>query len=141
MTWSTEKKEGPALLPSGEADSGYVHERLREYNARYMRDTGDFSFHVEEEGRIVGGIVAGGLGDLLEVEFLYVEEAYRGRGLGQRLLAHVEDLARKKGLKRVLLNTYSFQAPGFYEKLGYTQVLKLAPAFDDVTQTYFLKEL
>lgn len=141
MTRNTEKKEEQSILPSSEADSDHIHRRLREHNARYMRDTGDFSFHMEEDGKIVAGIVAGGLGDLLEVEFLYVEEAYRGRGLGQRLLAHVETLAREKGLKRVLLNTYSFQAPGFYRKLGYTEALRLAPAFDDATQSYFVKEL
>lgn len=130
-----------SILPSSEADSETIHARLRAYNARYMRDTGDFSFHIKEDGKTIGGIVAGGLGDLLEVEFLYVDEECRGRGIGRRLLAHVEALARQRGLKRVLLNTYSFQAPAFYKKLGYTEALKLDPAFDGFTQSYFLKDL
>lgn len=129
------------IVSSSEADSSYVHEKLREYNARYMRETGDLSFHITDNGRIVGGIVAEGLGDTLEVAFLYVDEHDRKKGIGRRLLTHVEELAAQKGMKRILLNTYSFQAPGFYKELGYTELLKLSPAFDEFTQSYFIKEL
>lgn len=129
------------IVCSSEADSDYIHEKLREHNAGYMYDTGDFNFHIEENGRIIGGIVAGGLGDTLEVEFLYVDRQYRGKGIGRKLLDHVETLALQKGLKRVALNTYSFQAPEFYQKLGYTEILKVSPAFDNFTQSYFIKEL
>lgn len=63
-----------------------------------------------------------------------------GKGLAAGL-SYVERLAKEKGFKRILLNTYSFQAPDFYKKLGYTEVLKLSPAFDGFTQSYFLKNL
>lgn len=129
------------IVCSSESDNDYIHEKLRKHNARYMRDTGAFNFHIEDNGRIVGGIVAGGLGDTLEVEFLYVDEHYRKKGIGRSLLAHVEQLALQQGLKRILLNTYSFQAPEFYKKLGYTEILKLSPAFDGFTQSYFIKDL
>lgn len=139
MRWNDEK-EGE-ILPSTEEESSEIHEKLRAYNAQYMYETGDFNFHIKEDGKIIGGIIAGGLGDTLEVEFLYVEETYRGKGIGRRILAHVERLAQEKGMKRILLNTYSFQAPDFYKKLGYTEVLKLSPVFDSFTQSYFLKNL
>lgn len=129
------------IICSSEADSSYIHRRLQEYNARYMRETGDFNFHIEENGKIIGGIVAEGLGDTLEVAFLYVDDQHRGKGLGRRLLAHVEELARQNGFRRILLNTYSFQAPEFYKKLGYTEMLKLSPVFDSFSQSFFLKEL
>lgn len=141
MVWDVKNGTDKAIICSSEADSSYLHEKLREYNARYMHESGDFNFHIEDKGRIIGGIVAGGLGDTLEVEFLYVEGQYRGKGIGRRLLAHVEALARQNGLKRILLNTYSFQAPEFYRKLGYTEILKLSPAFDGFAQSYFIKEL
>jgi N-acetylglutamate synthase and related acetyltransferases len=85
--------------------------------------------------------VAEALGDTLEIAFLYVDEQYRGKGIGRKLLAHAEDLERQKGMKRNLLNAYSFQAPAFYEKPGYTELLKLTPAFDDYAQSYFTKIL
>ncbi|MDO5415603.1 MAG: GNAT family N-acetyltransferase [Lachnospiraceae bacterium] len=133
--------EQAKIICSSEADSAYIHDRLREYNARYMHDFADYNFHIEENGKIIAGIVAGSLADTLEVEFLYVDESCRGRGLGSRLLTHVERIAGEKGLKRILLNTYSFQAPEFYKKMGYTEQLCIKPAFDEYTQSYFMKEL
>lgn len=140
MIWKADNEMEKEVVCSSETDSGYIHEKLREYNAQYMHETEDFNFHIEDNGRVIGGIIAGSLGDTLEVEFLYVEEHYRKKGIGRRLLAHIEMLALQKGLKRILLNTYSFQAPEFYKKLGYTEILKLSPAFDDFTQSYFIKE-
>lgn len=129
------------IVQSAEEQKEYIHKRLQEYNARFMQDFADFSFHVEENGVIVAGIVAESVGDTVEVEFLFVDETCRGRGLGKALLERVETAARERGMRRVLLNTYSFQAPGFYQKMGYQEMLKLEPAFDTVSQSYFLKEL
>lgn len=129
------------LLPSSEEQKEYIHRRLQAYNASYMKDFADFSCHMEESGVIVAGIVAESVGDTVEVEFLFVEESYRGRGLGKALLERVETAAREQGMRRVLLNTYSFQAPGFYKKMGYHEAWKLDPAFNAVSQSYFVKEL
>ncbi|MFG6373402.1 MAG: GNAT family N-acetyltransferase [Oscillospiraceae bacterium] len=129
------------IFPSSEEQKEYVHKQLQAYNSNYMKGFSDFSCHMEENGAIVAGIVAESVGDTVEVEFLFVDESCRGRGLGQTLLEHVEAEARKQGMRRVLLNTYSFQAPGFYEKMGYRAVFKLEPAFDEFFQSYFLKEL
>lgn len=129
------------IIRSSEEQKEHIHRRLQDYNARFMKEFSDFSCHIEENGVIVAGIVAESVGDTVEVDFLFVDEACRGRGLGKTLLEHVETAAREQGMRRVLLNTYSFQAPGFYEKMGYQEVLKLEPAFDHFSQSYFLKEL
>ena len=97
-----------------------------------MDESMDFSFHIEDGGRIVAGIVA---------ESLFVDEAYRGRGLGKQLLLHVEDEARRKGMKMVLLNTYSFQAPGFYRAMGYDELLCIDSCFGNCRQHFFSKML
>lgn len=129
------------ILPSGEAEKELVHRGIQKYNARFMTECGDFSFHIQEDGRVIAGIVAESTQDLLEVEFLFVEEGHRGQGLGRKLLKQAEDAARSAGVKRVLLNTYSFQAPNFYEKMGYTQLLKIASVFGGHDQFFFMKEL
>ena len=141
MAWKRDNEREPEIVRSEAENSSFIHEKLREYNARYMRDSGEFNFHIEENNRIVGGIVADGLGDTLEVEFLYVDEECRGKGIGRRLLEHVEKLARQAGMKRILLNTYSFQAPEFYKKMGYMEILKISPVFDEISQYYFIKEI
>lgn len=129
------------ILSSTPQQQEHIHRRLQAHNARFMTQFADFSFHMEENGAIVAGIVAESVGDTVEVAYLFVEEPHRGRGLGKALLEHVEDAARTAGMRRVLLNTYSFQAQGFYLRLGYREVLRLDPAFDQFSQSYFLKEL
>lgn len=129
------------LVRSSQEECEYVHTRLQEYNRPYMDESMDFSFHIEDGGRIVAGIVAESTMDTLEVAFLFVDEAYRGRGLGKQLLLHVEDEARRKGMRRVLLNTYSFQAPGFYRAMGYEELLCIDPCFRKYRQHFFSKML
>lgn len=131
----------PQIIPNLVEDNDAIHRMLQQYNAQYMRDFKEYSFHISEEGKIVAGIVAESTLDTLEIEFLFVDESCRGKGYGRRLLSHVEELARRDGLARVLLNTYSFQAPGFYKALGYTQLLEIHPCFGEYSQYIFLKEL
>ena len=40
------------IMSSSEADSRYIHEKLKEYNAQYMHKTEDFNFHIEGQGKI-----------------------------------------------------------------------------------------
>jgi GNAT superfamily N-acetyltransferase len=129
------------IVPSTEDESEAVHEMLRAYNRKFMREFGDYSFHIEDAGKIVAGIVAGSVFDTLEVEFLFVDENYRGKGLGRALIDHVEERAARDGLRRILLNTYSFQAPDFYRALGYEQLLKIEPCFGEYSQYFFMKRL
>lgn len=133
-------REEPIVASSCEATES-IHSRLRAYNRMFLRDAGSYCFHIEENGTIVAGIVAGGACDTLEIEFLFVDETRRGRGLGKRLIAHVEEAARRDGLRRALVNTYSFQAPEFYKKLGYTVIAEIAPCFADYAQYFLIKQL
>ena len=118
-----------------------IHQRLRAYNRQYWRCLRDYNYHIEKNGELIAGIVAGSSFETLEIEFLFVEEQYRKQGYGHALLRHVEELAKADGLKHVFLNTYSFQAPCFYEKEGYRQLFKLENAFGEYSQYFFWKDL
>jgi GNAT superfamily N-acetyltransferase len=48
-----------------------------------------------------------------------VDPTWRGQGYGQSLLEAAEEEARSRGCKVILISSYSFQAPAFYQKCGY----------------------
>jgi GNAT superfamily N-acetyltransferase len=91
------------------------------------------SISLREKGKIVGGLVGEIFFGWLFVSLFWIDDKYRGKGFGQRLLEAAEAQARKKGVKNVYLDTFSFQAPAFYKKLGYREFgrLKEYPAGHD----------
>jgi GNAT superfamily N-acetyltransferase len=73
-----------------------------------------------ETGATDGGLTARiGFGWMF-VELLFVPERLRGQGIGRQLMEQAEDVARQHGCVGIWLDTFTFQAPGFYEKLGYS---------------------
>jgi GNAT superfamily N-acetyltransferase len=63
--------------------------------------------------------------DWLSLSFLWVEAPYRRQGVGSRLLAQAEDVARSRGAANAYLDTFTFQAPAFYYKHGYREFGRL----------------
>ena len=59
--------------------------------------------------------------DWLCIDDICVEEAYRGQGIGKKLMEFAAGLAREKGLDRIQLNVYEDNAAAvrFYESLGF----------------------
>jgi GNAT superfamily N-acetyltransferase len=70
-------------------------------------------------GATLGGLWGRVSYDWLFVELFVVPEQFRGKNLGSRILTQAEDYARQRGCIGVWLDTYAFQAPDFYKKLGY----------------------
>jgi GNAT superfamily N-acetyltransferase len=75
---------------------------------------------------VVGGAVGRTGWAWLHVSRLWVTETLRGAGLGGRLMAELEDTARRRGCVGSWLDTFSFQAKPFYEAIGYAQFGELA---------------
>lgn len=74
--------------------------------------------------RDAAGTITGGLwGKIgyrwLFVEFLAVVPDHQGQGIGRDLMRRAEALAREADCIGMWLDTFSFQARGFYEKLGF----------------------
>lgn len=55
----------------------------------------------------------------LEIQYLFVEETYRGSGYGKKLIQEAEKIAREKNLDFIKVDTLSFQALDFYKKEGF----------------------
>jgi len=74
----------------------------------------------DEAGATLGGLYGISMFRWLIVESLFVPERFRGAGTGTGIMRQAEDIARARGCIGVWLDTYSFQARGFYEKLGFS---------------------
>ena len=119
----------PASSPSivvntGEAPGieAFLSERIYEYNSRKTGYFDGMSFSAtrrDESGAIRAGVSGHTWGGCCYVSYLWVAESDRGDGIGSALLQAVESYAESKGCKTVLLSTHSFQAPLFYERMGY----------------------
>ena len=69
---------------------------------------------------VVGGLYGSTWMSYLYVNLLFVPEKMRGAGVGRKLMMEAEAEAIRRGCRAAALDTFSFQARGFYERLGYS---------------------
>jgi len=74
---------------------------------------------VRDSEKIVAGLAGETYSGWLFIKYLWVSEGLRGKGIGRRLMAAGEARALERGTHSAWVDTFSFQAPGFYPKLGY----------------------
>lgn len=125
-------------------DMAVLGARLGEFNA---------SVTAIGDGRLIGVFVRAGNGELTaglhghtwggtcEVSRLWVSEAMRRRGLGSQLMQAAEEEARGRGCRQMFLSTYTFQAPGFYERLGFEEVGRVSDYPVGHYQVFMVKRL
>ncbi|MBR7198320.1 GNAT family N-acetyltransferase [Pseudomonas sp. 14A] len=75
----------------------------------------------DQNGEILGGLYGRMIFRWMFIELLSVPEQGRGQGIGSKLMAQAEALAKEKNCYGVWLDTFDFQAPEFYRKLGFSQ--------------------
>ena len=73
----------------------------------------------EDDGKLVGAALGETGRGWLHVSVVWVVEASRGQRLGSSLVKAMEAEAIRRGCRAAYLDTFSYQAKPFYEKLGY----------------------
>jgi GNAT superfamily N-acetyltransferase len=125
-------------------DVAFIEERINEFNfdATGYRDGRELACILREDGgEIVAGLTGYTWGGYCRVSFLWVAEPYRRAGLGRALLHAAEDEARERGCALVHLDTHDFQAPRFYERLGYEAIGRCDDVPAGYGQTWYRKRL
>ena len=92
--------------------------------ADFLPPNGDFFIAALADGTLIGCAGWRRHGDDAELKRMFTAASARGRGLGRRLLATIEESARQAGCKRVILETGDKQpeAVGLYESAGYLRI-------------------
>jgi GNAT superfamily N-acetyltransferase len=123
---------------------GILGQNINAYNRQQAGDDKSqrvcFALQAPDQ-EIAGGAIGVIYWDWLYIDLMWIKEELRGRGHGHRLLTQLEEEARRRGANHVYLDTFSFQAPAFYQQHGY-QVVGVLNDFPAGHQRYFLsKEL
>jgi GNAT superfamily N-acetyltransferase len=121
-----------------EVRSGEIGRRLRHFNYGVVGVYPEVQpIRLNARGsddQVVGGIRAVVAFYWLRVEVLFVDDSVRGTGIGSALLVEAERLARELGAKNAAIETFEWQAPGFYKKHGYVEAARM----DGYVNGYYL---
>ncbi len=98
-------------------------------------------FAREQGETVVGGAVGRTWGECCELRQLWVAESHRRCGLGTRLVREVERRARERGCRLLYLETFSFQAKPFYEKIGYRVNAEIKGFEDGIIKYFMIRDL
>jgi GNAT superfamily N-acetyltransferase len=122
---------------------GLLEDRLYEFNAK-ATGIGDALglaiFERDDLDEVVAGLCGHTWGGCCEIRQLWVHEKVRGRGVGRRLMEMAEREARRRDCSHIIVATHSFQAPGFYLKLGF-EIVASVPEYPRGHQHLHLRKL
>lgn len=90
---------------------------------------------------MLAGLTGETFGNWLCIQFLFVSEQFRVKGIRSKLLEAAKKEAMRRGCKYAFVDTFSFQALAFYKKHGYREVFSLEEYPYTGKRHYFTKEL
>lgn len=132
-------------LDPGRDEIDPIHRGLIEFNRESIgRPAGwqPFALNlVDDNGEKIGGLEGWTTHDWLFIGAFFVPTSLRGTGLGRQLMARAEAFARERDCVGIWLDTFAFQAPGFYEKLGFTQFASIDDHPRGSRRMFYLRRL
>jgi GNAT superfamily N-acetyltransferase len=125
------------------ADDDFLGDALGEFNAPFLRDPSYAYFGLfvrGEASEIRAGLIGHVYAGWLFVKYLWVAAELRRGGIGRSLMAEAERRALALGCHSAWVDTFSFQGPEFYPKLGYREFARLDYP-PDHQRIFFRKQL
>ena len=111
-----------------ESDLEEIKTALRNFNRNFIPQSKFRALGIfveDEKGNKQAGIVAETVGNWMYIQMLWVDESLRGKDVGTQLIAEAEEEAKARGCRYSLVDTFSFQARPFYERMGYHMQMAL----------------
>jgi GNAT superfamily N-acetyltransferase len=122
----------------------WIEDRLYEFNcaATGRHDGKGLGFVIRDSnGEIVGAANGYTWAGVSELKQMWVHEAHRGSGYGRALLEAFVGEATRRGVRRIWVASYDFQAPRMYEKFGFKRVADFDGWPDGHVNTILCKEI
>jgi GNAT superfamily N-acetyltransferase len=148
MKNASKKPKVAAKLVAERSNSGAVSRDLWKGLIRFNREqagplryTRTVLSARDAKGKLLGGLILQSYWRESYVELLWLSARARGSGLGSKLLKEAERRAQRRGSRLIHLNTFSFQAPGFYEKQGYQRFGGMSGSPKGESRHFYVKHL
>ena len=133
---------GDVRTTLGKADAALderLNAELDRFNAAATPEVAaaeELTVRVEQDDELVAGVSGWTWGHAAGIGMTWVREDQRGTGVGASLLAAFEREAAARGCTHVFVTSFTFQAPEFYQRLGYQEIFRWesvpTPGRDDV---------
>lgn len=144
-----EPKKTPPLTLAPEAapepEAALAIERGLSAHAETLGFKGDWTpkwiLARDQSREVKGGVRYLIVFDWLFVQWLWVAEEHRRSGVGSKLIAAAEADGRAKSCRGAYLDTFTFQAPAFYERHGYREFGRLENFPQGHSRIWFMKPL
>jgi GNAT superfamily N-acetyltransferase len=113
------------VTSTGKADSALdqlLNDELDKFNATATSEVApveQLTVRVEQAEGLVAGVSGWTWGQAAGVGMTWVREDHRGTGVGTSAMTAFENEARSRGCTHVFVTSFTFQAPGFCQRLGY----------------------
>ena len=132
------------IIDLNEREVEDIEARLSAFDENYItyKMDGCIRIGVQENGRLIAGLDACITAfRILYLSTLFVDQEYRRKGIGTRLIREMEKRAAAMGVNTVRLDTFNWQGKEFYEALGYQCVGHYDHAEDGYSEYFFLKRI
>ena len=132
------------LIDLTEEQVEYIERKLDEYDENYIRYKldGRIQIGIVDDDKVVAGLDACMTAfKILYVSTVFVDEAYRRKGYGKKLIDEMEERAKSLGANTIRLDTFNWQGKEFYEALDYQLVGSYENNEDGYSEYFFLKRI
>lgn len=122
-----------------------INRKIDAFNAKQLTLHSEIeelkNFLIKDNGCVIAGIrICLYFNECMVINALFVDEQYRGQGLGSWLLQYVEEQAKSLGIRLIHLDAFDFQAKDFYLKHGY-EIFGVLEDCPKGHNRYYLKKL
>ena len=121
-----------------------IEDKLSAYDQDFIKFKldGTIQIGIKENGKLIAGLDACMTAfKILYVSTVFVEEPYRRKGYGTKLMQEMENRARKLGANIIRLDTFNWQGKEFYNAIGYELVGSYENKLEGYSEHFFLKRL
>jgi N-acetylglutamate synthase-like GNAT family acetyltransferase len=102
------------------SDDKVIRNGIVDFNDQIIKEKAShFSIFAKYNTDIIGGALIWEYSDALYIDVLWCNEKYRKQGVGTKIITMIDGVAKNKGLPKIFVDTYEFQAQDFYKKHGF----------------------